>query len=651
MNNLITDKALRRIDACRAIVFALTVCVCVTVQTQESDIPSAIVVDGVPEISTELANQLAKYQNARSASVVGWLDDGLLIATRFGDTTQLHHVASPMGMRRQLTFSSDRIGSAAVPRIPDADGFVYLKDEGGDEEYQLFWFDFESGESTMLTSGQSRNTGVGFSPTGTKLGYTSIDRGASDWNLNLGSPGESPQTILRDEGVGWSISGWRPDEKRVIVRRFISTSESELYEYDIEQQQRTRLMPDLKPTYFSGGVYAADGQSVYFLSDLSGEYLSLHLLDLTTGEIENVTADLTWDLQSFAVTRERNLMAYVINEAGYGTLRAMKLPSHESVEMPNFGKTRIGGLRFSPDSKRLAMSMSSSTSPWDVYVYELEDGSLTRWTESELGGMPSGSLVEPEIVSYSSFDGLDIPAVVYRAQGEEPSPVLIDIHGGPTSQFRPGFSPLTQFYAGELGITVIGPNVRGSTGYGMTYARLDDGMLREHSVKDIGALLDWIETQPDLDSSRVMVEGGSYGGYMVLASMVHYSDRLVGGISVVGISNFVTFLESTRGYRRDLRRVEYGDERDPEMRAFLESIAPMNHVDKISKPMLIGQGLNDPRVPASESEQIVAALKANDVPVWYVLANDEGHGFRKKVNRDYWNQVFATFVIKHLLVD
>jgi dipeptidyl aminopeptidase/acylaminoacyl peptidase len=196
----------------------------------------------------------------------------------------------------------------------------------------------------------------------------------------------------------------------------------------------------------------------------------------------------------------------------------------------------------------------------------------------------------------------------------------------------------------ELGAAVVAPNVRGSAGYGKDYLKLDNGMKRKDSVKDIGALLDWIAEQPDLDPEHVVVYGGSYGGYMVLASAVDYSDRLAGAVDIVGVSNFVTFLENTEDYRRDLRRAEYGDERDPEMRAFLESIAPSNHADKITKPLFIIQGANDPRVPASESEQMLASVRANETAAWYLLARDEGHGFNKKSNQDYMRQAVTVFL-------
>ncbi|MFW5660770.1 MAG: alpha/beta hydrolase family protein [Oceanicaulis sp.] len=274
-----------------------------------------------------------------------------------------------------------------------------------------------------------------------------------------------------------------------------------------------------------------------------------------------------------------------------------------------------------------------------------------RWTQSEVGGLDASSFVEPELITYESFDGLEIPGFYYRAEGEGPRPVIIDIHGGPESQERPGFNTSIQYWVNELGVSVITPNVRGSSGYGKDYVAMDNGFNREDSVRDIGALLDWVAGQPELDSERVVVYGGSYGGYMVLASMTHYSDRLAGGINIVGISNFVTFLENTNGYRRDLRRAEYGDERDPEMRAHLEAISPANQAERITAPLFIIQGANDPRVPASEAEQILAAVRAEGGDPWYLLALDEGHGFAKKSNRDFQRQAETMFLTEVLNLD
>jgi dipeptidyl aminopeptidase/acylaminoacyl peptidase len=319
------------------------------------------------------------------------------------------------------------------------------------------------------------------------------------------------------------------------------------------------------------------------------------------------------------------------------------------IALPEIPTGVIYQVAFAPDSSRVGFVLNRPTAPADVFSIDFEARKLTRWTQSELGGLVARNIVEPELFRYRSFDGRDIPAFIYRPNARPPYPVLIRIHGGPEGQARPRFSYRNQFYANQLGVALIAPNVRGSTGYGKTYLGLDDGELREDSVADIGALLDWIDNERDLDGSRVAVMGGSYGGYMVLASLVHYGGKLRAGVESVGITNFVTFLQNTQGYRQDLRRIEYGDERDPEVRRFLESISPLNAAEAISDPLLISQGFNDPRVPASESEQLVEALKARGVPVWYVLAMNEGHGFRRKINVDFLAAVTAHFLRTHLV--
>ena len=305
------------------------------------------------------------------------------------------------------------------------------------------------------------------------------------------------------------------------------------------------------------------------------------------------------------------------------------------------------------------MTINTARSPSDTFVLDLgrgplDHGKLERWTFSEVGGLDTSTFREPELIEFPTFDQVDgrqrmIPAWLYKPAGPGPHPVVVSIHGGPEGQARPFFSSTYQLWLEKLGVAVLVPNVRGSAGYGKTYVKLDNSFKREDSVKDIGALLDWIETQPDLDQDRVAVFGGSYGGYMVLASAVHFSDRLRAAVDIVGISSFVTFLENTQDYRRDLRRVEYGDERDPEMRAHLEKISPVNNVEHIKIPMFVVQGENDPRVPVTESIQMVEALREQGQPVWYMNALNEGHGYRKKENRDIYEQATVLFLRTHLL--
>lgn len=617
--------------------------------TTVAQVPPNIETRGIPEIPKEISEDLLRYQNARSAGLVDWFGDGILIATRFGDTSQLHYVEQPLAMRRQLTFKKEPVGGAIVSPTGTDKGFVFTMDTGGSEFYQIFYYDFATGETKLLSDGKSRYTGIQFTPDGSRIGYTTTERNGTDWDLHIRSFDGTKEILLENQGIGWSIDDFSPDGERALISQYVSNTETRLYEMNLRTKKRRQLLKDRGEISIGTTKYDALGKSIYFISDLDSDFRALWSLNPESGNVENVVSNLNWDVSFFRFSLSRNKLAYVINEAGYSSLFLYDLETRESRDITPPGHGHIYGVRFSRNEQELGFSYQTPTTNTDIYAISFDDGTLTRWTLSELGELRTEQFVSPKMFKYSSFDNLEVPAFVFEPKGEGPHPVLIHIHGGPASQYRPGFSTTFQYYVNELGLAVIAPNVRGSRGYGKHYMTLDDWRLREDSVRDIGALLDWIEIQPQLDSSRVAVIGGSYGGYMVLASLVHFSDRIKVGIETVGISNFVSFLERTQGYRRDLRRVEYGDERDPDMRAFLESIAPLNHVDRIKAPLLIGQGLNDPRVPAYESEQIASALEETGVPVWYVLAQDEGHGFRKKDNRDYWLQTVVLFLQQHLL--
>ncbi|MDY7092637.1 MAG: S9 family peptidase [Acidobacteriota bacterium] len=618
-----------------------------------------LVIEGIPEIPQEVEDQLQRYQNARSANLQGWhpTGEGVLISTRFGETSQVHWVREPGAARQQITFFDEPVGGAEPSPTPKTEGFLFQKDVGGGEFFQIFYFDLKTGKYRLLSDGESLNGSTNWAHDGERYAFYSTRRNGQDWDVYLGDinkPGE--EELLLERGGAWVVGGFSPDDKKIIVAQYISANETNPYILDLATKELTPIDDADEPVAYSGVSFAADGKGVYFASDRGTEFKHLRYKDLESGETRILTEDIPWDVGQIEISPDGKHIAFVVNADGLSELHVRKLPGLEPVKMPELPTALIYSLRFDAYGQRLAFNINSSQSPGDVHSLELATGKLTRWTFSEVGGLDVESFSVPQLVRFPTFDEVDgesrtIPAFYYQPSGPGPHPVVIDIHGGPEGQERPGFSPFTQFLVQELGVAMIAPNVRGSSGYGKSYLQLDNGMKREDSVKDIGALLDWIETQPELDSERVAVFGGSYGGYMVLASMVHYDDRLKAGVDIVGISNFVTFLENTQDYRRDLRRVEYGDERDPEMRAFLEKISPTNHAEKISNPLLVVQGLNDPRVPASESEQMVEEIRDNGGEVWYLLAKDEGHGFRKKSNRDYFLAATALFLDRYLIGD
>jgi dipeptidyl aminopeptidase/acylaminoacyl peptidase len=613
-----------------------------------------LVLEGIPEIPERISSRLRQYQNVRSAGFSGWHPSGrgILVSTRFGETSQVHWVGQPGGSRQQITFFDEPVNGAVINPDPEVNGFIFGKDVGGSEFFQLFFFDLKTGHYRMLTDGKSRNGAAVWSRAGDRFAFYTTRRNGKDWDIHVAGIQGASKAVLEDKGT-WVPIEWSYDDKKLLVLRYVSANESYPYVLDLISKELLPLNTSKKKIAYGSTAFSPDGKGIYFTSDEGSEFKTLRYFTLADGTVRDVTESSKWDVESLTLSEDGKYLVYTINEDGIETLHLMDLASGKDLPVPEIPAGVMAGIEFSPDGKQLGIYLNSSRSPGDVYSFEIGSRSLTRWTQSEVGGLDTSTFVGAELIRFPTFDKEEgkprtIPAFYYRPEGKGPFPVIINIHGGPEGQARPVFSSSLQASINELGAAVIRPNVRGSAGYGKSYLKLDNGFKREDSVKDIGALLDWIETRPELDSERVVVSGGSYGGYMVLASMVHYSDRLRAGVDVVGISNFVTFLTNTKEYRRDLRRVEYGDERDSEMRAFLERISPTNNVKKITKPLLVAQGLNDPRVPATESEQMVAEIRKNGGDVWYMLAKDEGHGFRKKVNRDYYSNASMLFLERML---
>jgi dipeptidyl aminopeptidase/acylaminoacyl peptidase len=426
---------------------------------------------------------------------------------------------------------------------------------------------------------------------------------------------------------------------------------SEVYLLDVASGQKQKLGPDSAEAGWFNPRFANNGPGVYAISNVGSDTTQVVYLDPGARKVTALRPDLRWDVDDLAVSRDGRYVAFLANEDGFGKLHVWDTASRKEAALPAMPEGVVDGLRWRDTGHEVGFSVASAHSPGDAYSVDLDGHLVTRWTYSETGGLDAGTFASAQLIHWKSFDGRNISGFMYGAAARftGPRPVIINIHGGPEGQSRPGYLGATNYYMSDLGIVVIYPNVRGSTGYGKTYLNLDNGAKREDSVKDIGALLDWIKTQPNLDSSRIMVTGGSYGGYMTLAVMTHYSDRVRCAVEQVGISNFRTFLEHTEAYRRDLRRVEYGDERDPKMRDFFETISPLNNAAKITKPMFIVAGRNDPRVPWTEGQQMTEALRKNNVPVWWLVAEDEGHGFAKKKNRDFLAAATAEFVEQYLV--
>ena len=617
-----------------------------------------LVVEGIPAIPLAIAEKIGPYTEFRSAAFTSWhpVKREMLISTRFGDTAQVHRVKAPGGDRTQLTFFPDRVSFAAFgPKSPDF--FLFTKDKGGDEFRQLYRYEIATGAITLLTDGGRSQNGSGtWSTSGERIAYGSTRRNGQDRDIYVMDPRDpkSDRMVVQVEGGGWGVADWSPDDRSLLAFEGISVNESYLWLVDAATGERKLLTPKGGDKVSYGGAeFAKDGKAIYVTTDRGSEFQRLVRLDLANGNHKVLSAHIDWDVDDFDVSPDGKTIAFVTNEDGRDVLHLLDTATGKEKPMPKLGLGLgiLGGLQWHEKSDILAFTFSSARSPSDIYTFEPASGKVERWTESETGGLNAAVFSEPELVRWKSFDGRMISGFLYEppAKFTGKRPVVINIHGGPEGQAQAGFLGRTNYYLNELGVAFLFPNVRGSSGFGKTFLTLDNGMKREDSVKDIGALLDWIQTRPELDADRVMVTGGSYGGYMTLAVATHYNDRIRASLDIVGVSNFVTFLEKTEAYRRDLRRVEYGDERDPDMRAFLLKIAPVNNAHKISKPLFVVQGKNDPRVPLPESEQMVATVRKNGSPVWYLMAKDEGHGFAKKKNQDYQFYATVKFMQEHLL--
>jgi dipeptidyl aminopeptidase/acylaminoacyl peptidase len=646
-------------DSMKRLLRALTILALVSFALAQSDVlvPNEnLVAEGIPKIPASLAESVGRYSEFRSAAFASWHPTRreMLIETRFADTFQVHQVKFPGGARTQLTFFPDRVAGAYYEPV-HGDSFLFMKDVGGGELFQLYLYDLKTGNARLLTDGKSRNTGPHWSYQGDRIAYGSTKRTGNDvdiWVVNASDPA-SARMVAPMEGGGWNVEDWSPDGKQLLAINEISAAESYLWLLDVASGKKELLTPKTgsETAFHSNARFAKDGKGVYMTSDEDSEFQRLVYLDLGSRKTTVITPSLQWDVEELDISQDGHWIAYESNEDGISKVHVLDTKTGKAVQLPELPPGVISRIEWRNGSDELAFSLSTESQPDDVYSIDVDSGKVERWTFSEKGPVQSTGYLQPKLIHWKSWDDRFISGFLYKPPAEFTGkrPVIINIHGGPEGQFRPGFVGRDNYFINELGIAVIYPNVRGSTGYGKTFQKLDNGLLRAGSYKDINSLFDWIQTQPDLDAGKILITGGSYGGFMTLAVATNYNDRICCSVDVVGPSNLVTFLEHTSGYRKDLRRVEYGDERDPKMREFLESIAPANKAKNITKPLFVIAGQNDPRVPASESAQMVDVVRKNGTPVWWLLAKDEGHGFAKKKNRDFQFYATVEFVKEYLL--
>jgi dipeptidyl aminopeptidase/acylaminoacyl peptidase len=615
-----------------------------------------LVVENIPAVPASIAEKANQYGEFRAAGLQDWdpVKREMLIGTRFADVPEIHRVKMPGGDRTQLTFFPDRTGGGHFG--PKGDYFTFSKDIGGGEWFQIYRYDLVDGKVTLLTDGKSRNTGRSFAHNDNRIAYSSTRRTGQDtdiWIMDATDP-KSDKMLLKLEGGGWSVADWSPDNKKLLVQQEVSANLSYLWLVDAASGEKKLLTPKSgdEEVSYGGGPFSNDGKGFYTTTDRESEFHRLAYFDLATMKPTYLTTDIKWDVEDLALSDDGKTLAFVTNEDGISKLYLLDTATRKYHPVAGIPTGQISALNFHKNNRDLGFVLNSARSTADVYSLDVKTDKIDRWTFSETGGLNTATFSEPQLIKWPTFDGKTISGFLYMPDAKKfpgKRPVIVNIHGGPEGQFQPGFLGRNNFYLNELGVALIFPNVRGSTGYGKTFLKLDNGMNRDHTHKDIGALLDWIGKNPALDTSKIMITGGSYGGYMTWAIAYEYDDRICCTLPIVGPSNLVTLLEHTEAYRRDLRRVEYGDERDPKMHEYLEKTAPLNNSGKIRKPVYAVVGKNDPRVPWTESRQMLDKLKGNGITTWFLMANDEGHGYAKKKNQDFLFYSTIMFVRQFLL--
>jgi dipeptidyl aminopeptidase/acylaminoacyl peptidase len=585
----------------------------------------------------------------------------MLISTIFGNVPQIHSVAGPGMDRRQITFFREGLSSQVIASYaPGGSYFVFGKDSGGGAEtQQLHRFDTATLQHTLLTDGKSRNGFPVWSRRSGLIAFNSTRRGGHggrDRDLYVMDPADPATTRLVTELDGsWEALDWSPDNREIVVGHAVTGTEAHLWRIDVKTGAKTRLSPDGEAVTWRAAQYSPDGRFVYALTNRGSQLMRLWRCDIAAGTWKLMAGEED-ALESFSLSPDGRTLALVYDGATASRLEFRDAASFRLRSTPKIPTGQmIGWPEWRAGSEEVAFTLWSFHTFGDVYSANARTGAVHRWTASETGSFNPEGLPNPEIVSWKSFDGLEISGVLYRppARFQGPRPVIISIHGGPagpTARERPRYQGRSNYFLDDLGVAILYPNIRGSWGFGKAFGEMDDGAKRESAVKDVGALLDWIAAQPSLDKDRVMVTGISYGGFMTYAVAEAYGDRLRCALAASAISNFITYFKETDPTRPDDRRAEYGDERIPEMAAFLTRISPVTQAAKLKIPLMIVHGAKDTRVPIAQAEEMARLARANDVPVWLNVYGDEGHVmFSSVTNNNFFFYTWIHFVQQYLL--
>jgi dipeptidyl aminopeptidase/acylaminoacyl peptidase len=649
---------------CAATVLALSASAATQGPEKTAPAPPNTKVEGMPAMPQSILDGIARYSQYRSARMIAWhpAKRQMVVSTSFSANPvipQMHLVDGPGRDRRQLTwFPAPGLPARTIASFDPVDGntLVFTQDPAGGELRSIYRYDLTTGDLSLVAESKTRYVPV-WSKQGKWLAYDSVERNGKDRDLYVIQPADpATKRRLADFSGAWSPHDWSPDGTALLVNEVVSNNETYLWRVDVKTGEKKAITPrDGEKAPWFNARYSSDGRKVYAVSTRAGNEWRVWRCDVASGAWTPVTpegtavSDPTAD-GGFELSPDGTLMALVVDRGVYSELQLLDLTTLKPRALPAIPAGTVSQVRWRPGSREIGFTLSSIKSPGDAYSIDTALGTLTRWTFSEVT-FNADILPAPELVQWKSFDGLTISGVLYKPAPRftGPRPVLVNIHGGPEDKEGPRWQGRSNYLLNELGVAILFPNVRGSAGYGKKFASLDDGQLRADAVKDIGALLDWIPSRPDLDKSRVALLGASSGGWLALQAGVAYNDRIRGVIEGAGITNFVTFLEQTNPARQENRRLEYGDERDPQMRAFLESLSPVNHAADLKKPTFVIHPGKDMRVPVGQAQELLKALRTNNPNVWYLEFSDATHDNMPGVAPDYliasWALFLKTFVL------
>jgi dipeptidyl aminopeptidase/acylaminoacyl peptidase len=613
-----------------------------------------LILDGIPEQSVLTADQtirLDAYLSAREARPQGFTAKGqVLIATRFGEGDELHLVDQALGLRRQMTFIREPILRGAFSTDPNRDAFVYSADSGVDGNPQLYYQRVGDPTPRRLTDPKSIAGAALWSSSGREIAFSTIARDTGSCDIDIVDPdsGALPRLAAGNECA--DLLDWSADDRKLLLRRHASAYEESLYVLDLGTGQKREVEPSAAKGVIANAKFSRDGTGVYFISNHDGDRARLRYVNLFTAEKNDISGRGDVEVEQFALSKDGHYLAYVTEEGGADKLNLLDLRARQDLLPPKLPAPGVvDSLSFDPDSKRLLFGLAAANQPRDAYVLDVAGNRLEPWTASESGPLDRTKFVVPRLTQFPTFDRFDgkardLPLYIYEPASPGVHPVLIVLHDGPDARFRPTFDPWIQYVVNELGFAVLAPNVRGSSGYGKSFGALARGAQREDAIKDVGALLVWLALDSRFDKTRVIVSGTGYGGYMALAALVNYGERLRGAVAMAPITDFIGFVGGTAPESRGAAREEYGDERDTDGRMFLRRISPLINADRITRPVLIAHGKNDRGVPLAQSDQLVNRLRARNQTVWYLKAMDEGGSWTRWQNREEYCRAFAEFL-------